>query len=67
MKNSKIYHGDQEQELTGAEETALIDAGIIASVGENLGRLEYAICAGYTWADVDAALVALKQPSAASG
>lgn len=65
-KNSKVYHGDQEQELSGAEETALIEAGIITTVGENLGRLEYAICAGFTWGDVDAALAAMNQPSAAS-
>ena len=59
MKKSTIYHGDQSQELTDAQEGALVDAGIITTVGENLGRLEYAICVEHTWADVDAALASM--------
>jgi hypothetical protein len=66
MKNSKIYHGDQEQALTDAQETALVDAGIIIAVGDHLGRLEYAICIEHTWADVDAVLAGLVEAQRAA-
>lgn len=65
MLKSTIYHADKAQELSGAQEGALLDAGVIARVGENLGHLEYAICTSFTWADVDAVLARLAQASAA--
>ena len=61
MKKSTIYHGDQSQQMNAAEESALVDAGVVVTVGENLGHLEYVICPPYTWADVDRVLAELKQ------
>ena len=59
MLKSTIYHADQSQQISGAQETALLNDGVITPVGENLGHLEYAICTGFTWADVDVVLARL--------
>lgn len=63
IQNTSLFHDGKEQGLSLAEESALNQLGIIHAVGENLGRSEYFISQGYSWADVDLVIEELKKKS----
>lgn len=56
IQSSTLFHDGKEQALSFAHEVALNQLGIISHVDDNLGRSEYILNPGFTWADVDAAI-----------
>lgn len=60
LSESKIIDGKAVQQISGVQEGALLNAGVIYLADENLGVLHYRLADGKAWADVDAVIDAVK-------